>query len=233
MDDVSPKDIGSSHLIEGMDAVAGSPELAPWSASKAAGLNRNYQQNFGEFLVVTDEEEDEADKQEQGEIGANLRQWTRLHHDPAGLLPGLDDPEGAFRRGIVRSRGLLARHQEHQIPIPAKPDNDWVMNVARLLDSSGSDRKELSPNNQVTGQSDETGNTVIDLTKTGVEISLGGTNNGETSYDGSMNSFKSNENSVEKSLSTSQESVFENSFLSVMQENPINFEDNDLSAFFT
>ena len=105
MDDVSPKDIGSSHLIRGVEAMAGSPELAPWSASKDARLNQNYQQNFGEFLVVDDIEKDETDMQEQRNIGTSLRRFTRLNPDPEGLLPGLEDPEGVFRKGIVRSMG--------------------------------------------------------------------------------------------------------------------------------
>ena len=62
MDDVSPKDVGSSHIIEGMNAMANSPELAPWSASRADELNRKYLQTFGEFLEVADDDEEETDK---------------------------------------------------------------------------------------------------------------------------------------------------------------------------
>ena len=160
---MSPKDVGSSHIIEGMDAVAGSPELVPWRASNDAKLSQNYLQNFEEFLEGTDEDDDETDKREQGEF----RRWTRKHHDPERLLPGLDNPEGILRRGIGRSRGVIARHRtgvQEGVSIPTNLQTDLGMNMAKMLDSLGSDRKELSPSNQIT---DDTGETVIDLTKFG------------------------------------------------------------------
>ena len=105
--------------------------------------------------------------QEQGEIGTSLRRYTRLHPDPAGLLPRLEDPEGILRKGIVRSRGLLARHMatthEHPIIIPAERVQDPT--EAKLFNSLGSGQVELSANGHVTGQTDETGNTVIDFSK--------------------------------------------------------------------
>ena len=152
-----------------MDAVAGSPELVPWRASNDAKLGQNYLQNFEEALVGDDEEDDETDKREQGEF----RRWTRKNHDPERLLLGVDNPEGILR-GIGRSRGVIALHRtgvQEGVSIPTNLQTDLGMNMAKMLDSLGSDRKELSPSNQIT---DDTGETVIDLTKTKSEIFWGG-----------------------------------------------------------
>ena len=115
---------------------------------------------------------------------------------------------------------------EHPIIVPAEPTE------AKLFNSLGSGQIELSPYGHGTGQTDETGNTVIDLTKTDVENLFGETER-ENRYDMHVESLLTNEKTVEKTLSTSQESVFANSFLSGIRETPLNFEDNDLSAFFT
>ena len=231
VDDVSPKDTGSSHLMRNSASQADSPERTPWSASRESRLHQVFQQNLKELLSEEDSdiEEDEADMQEQRDIGNSRRRYTRLNPDPAGLMTGLEDPEGILRKGLVRSRGELARHMEatheNQITIPSEATESKVFN---LLESG---QFELSPNGHVTGQTDETGNTVIDFSKTDLDNSSGGTKIGESgrenSYDVNVDSLLNNINNVGK------ESVFANSFLSGIRETPLNFEDNDLSAFFT